>query len=335
MKSQTVKKFIVRTLETLILPAAVLLIFTVLTKGRFLNTRTLLTTLKQSITPAIICWGLMLTFTVGNMNFSAGAVVLCSTIIGGNLMKLTDTGIVGLIFFTIAVALILSVITGFLYNTMRIPSIVLTIGLTLIFESFPRIFFEGGVTIPGKFTYLATPPYNYVILVVVMVAFYLIYNNTAFGHNLRALGNNQDIANKVGLDSDRIKFACFVISGAFLGVAAVLYGSAAGEVRNVGALGSMSIMMDAFMGVFLAMFLTRFCNLTFGVLVGTFTMKMITNGFVAMGLSATIRDIATGLMLFVLLAVSANQGAFEQAKLNKQNAQIANEKYQKKMSLIH
>jgi ribose transport system permease protein len=332
MKSQSVKKFLLSALKTLSLPVVVFIIFAVLTGGRFANSRILLTTMKQSITPAIICLGLMLTFTVGNMNFSAGAVVLCSTIIGGNLMKMTNSGIVGLILFTIAIALTLSVITGFLYIKMRIPSIVLTIGLVLIFESLPRAFFEGGVTIPGKLTYLATPPYNYVVLLIVIVAFYIIFNNTAFGHNIRALGNNQEIANKVGLDSDKIKFVCFVISGAFLGIAAILYGSAAGEVRNVGALGSMAIMMDAFMGVFLAGFLSRFCNTTFGVIVGSFTMKMITNGFVALGLSATIRDITTGLMLFILLAVSANQGMLERRKSDKQNAQIANEKYQKKLS---
>ncbi len=331
MKKQSIKKFFLGLVKTLALPVVVFIIFVVMTGGRFANGRIIMTTMKQSITPAIICLGLMLTFTVGNMNFSAGAVVLCSTIIGGNLTKITNTGIVGLIFFTMAVALILSVLTGFLYIKMRIPSIVLTIGLVLIFESLPRAIFEGGVTIPGKITYLATPPYNYIILLMVVVVYYIVFNNTAFGHNIRALGNNQEIANKVGLDSDKIKFVCFVVSGAFLGIAAILYGSAAGEVRNVGALGSMTIMMDAFMGVFLAGFLSKFCNITFGVVVSAFTMKMITNGFVAVGLSATVRDITTGMMLFILLAVSANEGLFERRKADKKNAQIANEKYQKKL----
>lgn len=304
-----------------------------MTEGRFFNARTLTTILKQSIMPIMICWGLMLTFTVGSINFSAGAVVLCSTIIGGNLMKLTNTGLVGLILFTLAVALVLSILTGFLFNKMRVPSIVLTIGLVLIFESLPRIFFAGGVIIPGKVTYLATPPHIYFILAIMTIVFYIMYNNTAFGHNLRALGNNQEIANKVGLDSDKIKFICFVISGVFLGVAAILYGSAQGQIQNVTALGSMAIMMDAFMGVFLAMFLSRFSNVTFSVIIATFTMKMISIGFVTMGLSATIRDITTGLLLFVLLAISANQGLLDLIKSNKQNAQIANEKYKQKMSV--
>lgn len=332
LNTQKVKKFFLSLLKSLVLPVVVLILFTIMTEGRFFNPRTLMTILKQSIMPIMICWGLMLTFTVGSINFSAGAVVLCSAILGGNLMKLTNSGLLGLIFFTLSVALILSIITGFLFNKMRVPSIVLTIGLVLIFESLPRVFFEGGVIIPGKLTFLATPPYIYIILAIMIFLFYVVSNKTAFGHNLRALGKNQEIANKVGLDSDKIKFACFVISGIFLGVAAILYGSAQGQIQNVTALGSMIIMMDAFMGVFLAMFLSRFCNVTFSVIIATITMKMISIGFVAMGLSATVRDITTGLLLFVLLAVSANQGYFEHIKNDKHNAQKANERYKQKLA---
>jgi ribose transport system permease protein len=332
MKKKTLKQIIGNILKTLALPLAVFIILVIATGGRFANFRIITTILRQSIVPAIIAWGLMLTFAVGSMNFSAGALVLCSTIIGGNLMKLTGTGLFGLILLTLVVALLLSVLMGFLFNKMRIPSIVLTIGLVLVFEALPRVFFEGGVVIPTKVTYLATPPHIFIILILMLAVFYIICNKLPFGHNLRSLGNNQEIANKVGLNSDKVKFTCFVISGAFLGVAAILYGSTKSEVRNVAALGSMSIMMDAFMGVFLATFLARFCDLSIAVLISSFTMKMISNGFVAMGLSATVRDITTGLLLFVLLAVSANQGLFEKIKENKRIASEADKKYRQKLA---
>ena len=333
MKKKTLKQIVGNIVKTLALPLAVFIILVISTGGRFANFRIITTILRQSIVPAIIAWGLMLTFAVGSMNFSAGALVLCSTIIGGNLMKITGTGTIGLVLFTLAIALLLSILTGFLYNKMRIPSIVLTIGLVLVFEALPRVFFEGGVVIPSEATFLATPPYIFIVLIITLVAFYIIYNRLPFGHNLRALGNNQEIANKVGLDSDKVKFTCFLISGVFLGVAAILYGSTKSEVRNQAALGSMTIMMDAFMGVFLATFLARFCDLSIAVLISAFTMKMISNGFVAMGLSATVRDITTGLLLFVLLAVSANQGLFERIRENKRIAKEANDKYQQKLAI--
>lgn len=295
-----------------------------------LNMRTVMTIIKQSFYPTIICWGLILCMSVGMMNFAAGGVILASTIIGGNLMKLTGTGFAGYVILTMLTALILSAVTGLMYNKMRIPSIVLTIGLVLIFEALPRALWSGGVTIPGRMTFLAQSPYCYFIMAVMFVLFYIIYNKTAFGHNLRAIGSNQSIAVSVGLDLDKIKFTCYMVAGLFLGVAALLYGSIQGEIRNVTSLGSMLIMMDAFMGVFLAFFLAKFCNLTVAVFIGTLTMKLINIGFVAMGLQGTVRDITTGLLLMVLLAISANEGMFERMRANRMFARAANAKYMSK-----
>jgi ribose transport system permease protein len=204
---------------------------------------------------------------------------------------------------------------------------VLTIGMVLIFESVPRIFFQSGVIIPRRDTFLAREPWCFVVLIIVFAAFYLIYNKTAFGHNLRALGSNSQVAGAAGLNVNRVTMYCFLVSGIFLGLAAVMYGSANGEVRNVTALGSMTIMMDAFMGVFLAFFLAQYCDLTIAVFLGTFTMRLLANGLVAMGTSATVRDITTGLFLFILLAMSANQGWIDLLRTRKENARIANEKY--------
>lgn len=330
MKNEKLRALIFNTIKAVLFPLVTYFIFVILTKGRMLNMRTVMTIIKQSFYPTIICWGLILCMSVGMMNFAAGGVILASTIIGGNLMKLTGTGFAGYVILTMLTALILSAVTGLMYNKMRIPSIVLTIGLVLIFEALPRALWSGGVTIPGRMTFLAQSPYCYFIMAVMFVLFYIIYNKTAFGHNLRAIGSNQSIAVSVGLDLDKIKFTCYMVAGLFLGVAALLYGSIQGEIRNVTSLGSMLIMMDAFMGVFLAFFLAKFCNLTVAVFIGTLTMKLINIGFVAMGLQGTVRDITTGLLLMVLLAVSANEGMFERMRANRMFARAANAKYMSK-----
>jgi hypothetical protein len=97
----------------------------------------------------------------------------------------------------------------------------------------------------------------------------------------------------------------------------------------------MLIMMDAFMGVFLAFFLAKFCNLAIAVFIGTLTMKLINIGFVAMGLQGTVRDITTGLLLMILLAVSANEGLFERMKANKLFAREANAKYMSRAGISY
>jgi ribose transport system permease protein len=320
-------KLLVNALKSILLPVVVFVIFTILTRGRVANFRVILAVARQSVVPIIICWALVLTMTLGIMNFAAGGIVLCATIMGGNIAKLTYSGFPGLVLFCVAAALILAFIMGTLYNFMKIPGLVLAIGLVLIYESIPRIFFRGGVTIARANTFLSLSPWCFIVLAVMGAIFYIIYNKTAFGHNLRALGSSPTISNSVGLDSAKIKFMCFMVGGFFFGVAAVLHGSNQGQVLNVVAMGSMTIMMDAFMGVFLAFFLTKWCNLTFAVVIGNVTMKMINNGFVSLGLTSTVRDITTGIFLFVLLAMSANEGFMQKIRERNANAEKANKKY--------
>ncbi|MBR2822200.1 MAG: hypothetical protein IKE24_00720 [Clostridia bacterium] len=82
-------------------------------------------------------------------------------------------------------------------------------------------------------------------------------------------------------------------------------------------MGSMTIMMDGFMGMFIAMFIAKYCDMSIAVILGTFTMKMLSNGFVAMGISATVRDIIQGIFLLTLLVISANAGLIERTRADK------------------
>jgi ribose/xylose/arabinose/galactoside ABC-type transport system permease subunit len=77
------------------------------------------------------------------------------------------------------------------------------------------------------------------------------------------------------------------------------------------------------------MFLEKYCDMSIAVILGTFSMKMLSNGFVAIGLSSTVRDIVQGLFLLVLLVISANAGLFERRKADKEFAAMCNAAYNK------
>lgn len=322
-----VKRFAINTIKTLILPVLVIALFAALTGGRSLSARMLLVTARQSVMPIIISMALVGNMTLGVWDFSAGGVVLLAAIIGGNLMKMTNTGTAGLAVFCLLIGVAMTTLTGFLNNKLRVPTIVVTIGLVLIYETIPRAIYPGGATITAKHTLLATSPYCFIILAVMFAVFYLLYNKTAYGHNIRALGGSREIAKSAGLNSSRIMQIGFSISGVFLGVGAVLHISTNGQIMTVTALGSVGTIFEAMMGVFLAFFLSRFCNLAVAVVVGTFTMTALSNGLVAMGLPATMRSITSGLFLLLLLCISANQGRILKWHEDRRRAREVNAKY--------
>ncbi len=324
-----IKRFILNTIKTLVLPVAVIVLFAIITEGRSLNARTLLVTMRQSVIPILISMALISNMLMGIMDFSVGAAVLASAIIGGNLMNLTNTGIPGLVLFCMLTGVLLASLTGFLNNKLKIPTFVLALGLLLVYEALPRMIFNGGATIRMKYTTLALSPWIFIVLAIMFILYYVLFNLTTYGHNIRALGGNEDIAKSAGLNDTRIKQIAFSISGIFIGVAAVLHMSTNGQILNVAMFGSMGTMFDAFMGVILAFFLAKYCNIAVAVVVGTFTMNVLANNLVAAGMGAMTRQVMTGVFLLILLGISSNQERFTQWRLNRERAKAIEKKYKK------
>ncbi|MBQ9811409.1 MAG: hypothetical protein IJM52_09640, partial [Spirochaetales bacterium] len=257
-------------------------------------------------------------------DFSAGAVVVASSIIGGNLMKLTNTGIPGMFIFCVLCGVLLSSLTGFLNNKLKVPMLVLTIGLIFIYEALPRVIFPRGVTIRDKYTLFASAPYNYIVLLVMALICYYLYQKSSYGHNIKALGGGKEIARAAGLNEPKIMQMGFTIAGLFLGVGAFINISEQGQIMNVASLDSAGLVFNALMGYFLAHFMSRYCPLPLALILGNFTMTMLSNGFVALGWPATMQSVTTGFFLLILLGVSANQARFIKWRMDKKRAKEIN-----------
>lgn len=324
--NKQVTRAIIRTLQTLAMPVIIIALFAFVTGGRSFTQRTMLVNLQQSVIPIIISLALVANMKMGLLDFSAGAVVMAAAIFGGNLAVSTGTGVPGLVLFCTLTSIVLASITGFLNNKVRVPLIVLTLGLMLVYEALPRVFFPNGAKLLIEYITLALTPWIFIVFTVVFTVFYILYNFTTYGHNIRAMGGNEDIARTAGLNLSRIKQVSFTISGLFLGMAAVLTMSSQGQIFNVASFSSMGIMFSAFMGVILAFFLTSYCNLAIGVVVGTFTMTALSNGLVTAGISQNLRDVLTGVLLLLLLVFSANQGRFKQWQIDRERVRLLNAK---------
>lgn len=324
--STRIKSYFMRAVKTLAFPLIVCLFFGIATQGRLFTQRSILVILRQSVMPAVVIMAMMPNLSLGMMDFSMGAVVTASAIIAGNLMNMTGTGVPGLIFFCIVISVILTSFTGFLNNKLKVPLLVIAMGLTLVYEALPSLLFpETNAAVIGiKFAKLAQVPYIFIVFAVAFVLYYVLTNKTAYGHNIRALGGNSELATRAGLNVANITQLSFTISGVFAGIAAAVYMSSQGQVVAPSAFGSMGTVMDAFLGLFLGMFLSRFCDATIGLTIAVITMTTLTNGMLTMGMDSTYRDIAKSIVLFLLLVFSGNQPYFIKWRADLKRAKIAN-----------
>lgn len=308
-----------------LLPVFIYVAFIIITDGRFGGMTALITVARQAIIPVMIAMAMSFDMMQGTWDFSAGSVVYASAIIGGNLG--VKFGMPGIIIGCILVSILLCAVSGILYTVLKIPALVLSIGCLMIYEALPRVFYTGGVAVRLSYSSLAQPPYCFLVFLLVLVIYMVIANLSEFGHNIKAIGANQAVAFNAGVDVARMKFYTYLFKGVLLGVAGFMYLFSNVKVATPDTLTSIALIFEAMTGVFISIFLRRFCGMGFGMIIGVFSMKLLTTAMVACGMPATVRSIVNGFFLLLVLCISTNQSRIVDWRKRRKIGKQAEEEY--------
>lgn len=301
------------------MPLAVFLIFFIARPDRFGTPEGILIMLQQSVINTVIGFGLCLNLVIDTWDFSAGAQLVLAGLIGACFAQ--DFGLAGLAAATVLTAAVLGTVTGAVYSILKIPSIIVTIGMMLVYESAGSLFHGGkSITIPAGTGFLGKSPWIFLVGIAAYALARVVYHHTKFGYNVRAVGNGEAIARSIGINSIRIRFLCFVIGGIFVGIAGVLQVSYGGAIAPRGGMNTMAMVFPPFMGVFIGQYLERYCDIMLGIFLGVFSMTMINSGLIAMGLPGTLQQVVTGSFMLIFMAVSINR---ERLVLKKRKAETA------------
>lgn len=235
--------------------------------------------------------------------------------------------------FALLIGVAMSAFTGFLYNKFRVPSLVLSLGLAIVYESIPNMVAPNATGMIGILDgFMAQMPYCLIVVGFMAILLHLIYKYTTFGKRIMAIGANISIANSAGINLDKTKLLAFVAGGVFFGLAGAMYMSLNVSVIAVMNFSSVGLIFDSMMGVFIAGLLVKFVPYTLSVVIGVFTIRMLGSALVACGLSSQMRSVSTGFFLLVVLSISANQTLFTDRKMRKQAASLADREYEQIIS---
>lgn len=315
--------------KALALPVGVYLLFTILTGGTFGTPTGMLAIVRTSIVPILLGMSLSFGMSMGMWNFAAGAIIYSTAIFAADIAQALGWGIPGIFLLSIVIAMASAAFMGWVYNVVRVPCMVLSLGFAMIFESMPNFLtsdFTGKISISQS--YLAGMPWCVLIAGAMFAIFYIINNHTTLGADIRAIGANIAIANNAGVNIDRVKFLSFLISGVFLGVTSVMFLSINVSVVAVTGFTSVSMIFDSMMGIFVAAVLAKYVNYSVAVVLGIFTIRMLGTAMVAFGMSSQMRGVMTGVFLLVVLVYSANAGLIDNIRSQKKIASEANAAYQ-------
>lgn len=304
------KKKVISCAGIFALPAVLFLFFSLVCDGFGLHTLQIV--ISQSIIPTILGLAMALVMLCGLMDFSAGARVILGSAVGALLAP--RFGVAGFLAGCILGAFAGGLLIAFLYRFLRIPSMVVSMGVVLVMEVVSYKLAElggltGAVKISSEIAALGGWPKNLFIIIIAAVIYYLIQYKTSTGCRIMACGNDEVMLKNMGVNTGRLKFTAFALSGIFCAFGAVVQSCYSGQVTVAIGMVSMSMVFKPMMGVLIGMQLLKLVdNMPLMIFLGELTIAIIFNGFIALGLTDNLQNIVLGVFLLVVLGISGNTG---------------------------
>ena len=280
-------------------------IFKVISPDNFGSPKNLLSYFEASLLAAVGAVGFYFVMVMGMFDFSIGANIMLSAIVGCVFANRFGLGYFGLVIGAILTGALVGLINGSFYVKLRIPSMIVTTGLALIYESIAN-FIAGGVeqTLPSNLRAFGQMPGNLILAVLAFVLAYLILSYTKIGTYTYAIGSNEFVAKNMGINVNLYKVLAFIISGAFLGIMAVLTISYGSSMVAVTGMASMSRNFIPTMGCFFGLAFKKYGMPIPAIIIGEFVINIIFFGFIALGAPTAVQDVITGLALLIIVTMT-------------------------------
>ena len=277
------------------------LVFKLLTPDNFGTMDNMLSYFQASLIASAGAVGFYLVIVMGMFDFSIGAAIILASILGCKLAGM-GYGYLGLLGGCLLTGAVVGACNGFFYIKLRIPSMIITTGLALIYESLANMIAGGAAqTLPADLRLFGQMPGNLILALLTFFAAYAILNYTKIGTYTYAIGSNEFIAKNMGINVDRYKFLAFLISGIFFGIMSVLTISYGSSMVAVTGMASMSRNFIPTMGCFFGLAFKKYGIPIQAIVLGEFMINIIFYGFVALGAPTAIQDVITGFALLIIV----------------------------------
>lgn len=255
----------------------------------------------------------------GRFDFSLGSMAALSAVIGAKLSFSVLHGGNGsallMLCITIVAGAVLGLVSGILYVSLRIPPIITSLGVTLIFEGILYTLTSGKYVMEevqnsSMSSFVGTWIYAACIILIVLVFTIVLFNYTKFGFDYSALKNGQKVAVNTGIKEVGNAIACYVICGTLMGIVGFL-NAARNTNINGGQLnfGSIAIMFTAFLPMFIGAYIGRFCDEKVGFLLAAIVMSLLNSTFAVYSneVTASMQSIINAVLLVAFLIYLNNE----------------------------
>ena len=281
----------------------ILFIFMALAFNRFFTYKNFMTIIQQTAVLTVVSMGVHFVIVTGAIDLSVGSVIAFTGIVGATMAQ--KWGVGGLL-IGIPIGSVVGLITGLIYTYMKIPSFIITLGVQMAVRGLVVLYSHSNpVPMVDSALFIGTYPYIFIIMLVVCIVMYIVYNYTTFGRYCIAVGGNEHIAKLNGINTDRIRTLIFVVSGTLAGLGGIMMASRLGAATpTVGTNFEVSCICAVALG---GTSLSGGVGSIQNTLIGALITSMLANGLTILGASTEIQQIITGLIVIFACFMSLDR----------------------------
>lgn len=278
---------------TILFPLVIFLVMLVITRSKGVSYfgftwemwRTVLVNTSSTAVAALAIW---LQIKNGRFDFSGGSVMVLSAIVGGNLAVRLNLSPVVYLVLCVAMGALLSTITGIVYVVGRLPIMICTIGMALVFESVTYLIFDAqGLNMMSdtRLTVFGRMPLILLPMLLALAVFLVYCYLTVPGQRAKLLSNNQQAAVNIGVKENKNVLQTFFVCGLLLGLASAIYGSNNTVAPQAG-LSTANTLFANIIPAYMGLFIGAMSADAIGVLVASLGMAILNYGLSCIGLGA-------------------------------------------------
>jgi ribose transport system permease protein len=255
----------------------------------------------------IIVIGQAILLIVGELDLSVGSVAGMASIVAGLLMTSVGLPIPLAMLFAVACGACFGLINGVLTTKAGIPSFVVTLSMLFVAKGLGYVLSGGdpvyplpaGVTQLAKTDILGLPSSVWILLILVFI-FDQFMRRASWGRIAYATGGSARTSRFAGIDTDRVKIAAFIVTGALAAFAGVLLTSRLDRADpSIGLGWELIVLASAVVG---GVRLTGGAGTIAGAFLGLLFLQIIQTGLVFAGVDAVLQPVVLGSVLVLAVA---------------------------------
>ncbi len=207
-----------------------IIIFAIASHGTFVTGENLINIARQVSYYGIASIGMTFVILIAGIDLSIGSIITLVNVVCAFLMVNAGMNMWPAVLITLLMATAIGVINGGMVATIGIPALIATFASQTVFQGIAYLI-SGGRPIAGFSSdfgifarwSIGPVPICAHIMVFCFALGNFILSKTYFGRYVYAIGGNEEAAVASGIAVKNIKLRAYLINGALVGVAAVLY----------------------------------------------------------------------------------------------------------------